>query len=120
MADYDRQISILLANEATANSRIQRTMQEKDALLGVSGDGEGSALNDELRARIKENTCELFKTAKDLNINVNDPEYLKLVSQDTLPMLNEIECLLNNYLETFSEYDNEDQKLFEQVQYTIK
>lgn len=95
-------------------------MQEKDALLGVSGDGEGSALNDELRARIKENTCELFKTAKDLNINVNDPEYLKLVSQDTLPMLNEIECLLNNYLETFSEYDNEDQKLFEQVQYTIK
>jgi len=113
MADYDKKITILLANEASNNARISRTQLEKDALLGITGDGEGHAINDDLRGRIEDNTCEVYKTAKELNISSTDPEYLKLISQDTLPMLNEIECLLNNYLETFSEYQGEDPKLFE-------
>jgi hypothetical protein len=77
-------------------------------------------LTEDLRATIKDNTCELYKTAKDLNINVNDAEYLKMISQDTLPMLNEIEVILNSYMENFKEYENDDQKLYEQVQKTIK
>jgi hypothetical protein len=35
-------------------------------------------------------------------------------------MLNEIECLLNNHLESFAEYETEDSKLFESVQKQIK
>jgi threonine aldolase len=35
-------------------------------------------------------------------------------------MLNEIECLLNNYLENFKEYEEEDETLFTQVQKQIK
>lgn len=93
---------------------------EKDALMGITGDGDGNAINDELMNRIEVNTCELYKTAKELNISSNDPEYLKQISQDTLPMINEIEIYLNNYLETFAKYEQEDPKLFEQVQKTIK
>ena len=35
-------------------------------------------------------------------------------------MLNEIECLLNNYLENFKKYEEEDEKLFLSVQTQIK
>ena len=80
MVDFGKKIAILQENEGTNNARIQRTQQEKDALLGITGDGEGSALTEDLRATIKDNTCELYKTAKDLNINVNDAEYLKMIS----------------------------------------
>jgi len=53
---------------------------EKDALMGITGDGDGNAINDELMNRIEVNTCELYKTAKELNISSNDPEYLKQIS----------------------------------------
>lgn len=70
-----------------------------------------------------ENTQELYKTAKDLNNNtsaISDQEYQKQISQDTLPMLIEIECLLNNYLENFKEFEEEDEDLFTKVQKDIK
>ena len=70
-----------------------------------------------------ENSQELYKTAKDLNNNtsaISDQEYQKQISQDTLPMLIEIECLLNNYLENFKEFEEEDEDLFTKVQKDIK
>ena len=50
---------------------------------------------------MEENTQKLYVTAKDIEVKTNDPEYNKLISQDTLPMLNEIEVMLNHYMETF-------------------
>lgn len=78
MSEYDKKIKILLANEATNTARIGRTQLEKDALSLITGDGDGSAIEDGLAQRIEENTQDLYKTAKDLNINtsaISDQEY---------------------------------------------
>ena len=40
MSDYDKEITILLANESSATTRINRTQVEKDALSLSSGEGE--------------------------------------------------------------------------------
>ena len=56
MSDFDKEITILLANESSATTRINKTQVEKDALSLITGDGEGSAINDDLRQRIQENT----------------------------------------------------------------
>jgi len=69
-----------LANESSNTTRIGKILVEKDALVSITGDKEGSALDDNMRSRIVENTQELYKTAKDLNITVNDPEYQKMLS----------------------------------------
>ena len=123
MSEYDKIIKTLLANEENNTARIRKTQAEKDALSLITGDTDGSALDDGLRQRIVENTQELYKTAKDLNNNtsaISDQEYQKQISQDTLPMLIEIECLLNNYLENFKEFEEEDEDLFTKVQKDIK
>mgnify|MGYP001068762449 FL=1 len=52
-------------------------------------------------------------------MRTNDPEYTKLISQDTLPMLNEIEVMLNHYLETFEKFEAEDPELYIAVQKKI-
>lgn len=78
MSEYDKKIKILLANEATNTARIGRTQLEKDPLSLITGDGDGSAIEDGLAQRIEENTQDLYKTAKDLNINtsaISDQEY---------------------------------------------
>lgn len=69
MAEYDKIIKTLLANEENNTVRIKKTQAEKDALSLITGDTEGSAIDDGLRQRIVENTQELYKTAKDLNNN---------------------------------------------------
>ena len=52
-------------------------------------------------------------------MRTNDPEYTKLISQDTLPMLNEIEVILNHYLETFAAFDVDDHEEYIAVQKNI-
>ena len=50
-------------------------------------------------------TQELYITAKDIDVKTNDAaEYNKLVSQSNLVMLNEIECILNEFLINFDKY----------------
>lgn len=71
MAEYDKIIKTLLANEDNNTARIKKTQAEKDALSLITGDTEGSAIDDGLRLRIVENTQELYKTAKDLNNNTS-------------------------------------------------
>ena len=61
----------------------------------------------------------MYVTAKDIEVKTNDPEYTKLISQETLPMLNEIECILNNYLETFQQFEADDPELYLSVQKRI-
>ena len=88
-------------------------------MMGFSEDGEGQSLDEHNRMRIEENTQKLYVTAKDIEVKTNDPEYNKLISQDTLPMLNEIECILNNYLETFQQFEADDPDLYISVQKKI-
>lgn len=56
MAEYDKKIKILLANEATNTARITRTQLEKDALSLITGDGDAGGIDDSLRLKIEENT----------------------------------------------------------------
>ena len=76
-------------------------------------------MDDNIRGRIEEHTQKLYVTAKDIEVKTNDPEYTKLISQDTLPMLNEIEIYLNNYLETFGQFEADDAELYLSVQKKI-
>jgi hypothetical protein len=46
----------LEANEASNVQRIQRTVQEKNALMGLTEDGDGNNLDELTRLRIEENT----------------------------------------------------------------
>lgn len=117
--DFANKIAILEANEATNVARIGRTQQEKDALSVFTEDGEGHSLEENLRIRMEENTQKLYVTAKDIEVKTNDPEYTKLISQETLPMLNEIEVMLNHYLETFQSFENEDRDEYIAVQKNI-
>lgn len=92
-------------NEASNVARIQRTVQEKNALMGFTEDGESQFLDENVRHRIESHTQQLFAVAFDIEVKSNDLEFTKQLSQDTLPMLNEIECTLNRYLEKFSEFE---------------
>lgn len=56
MTEYDKKIKVLLANEATNTARITRTQLEKDALSLITGDGDGTFIDDSLRQRIEENS----------------------------------------------------------------
>ena len=58
--------------------------------------------------------------AKDIEAKPNDPEYNKLISQNTLTMLNDIECVLNAHLELFGEFEKEDSKTYNEVQKDIR
>lgn len=118
-AEFANIIAVLEANEAANTAKIARTMQEKDALLGVTEDSEGQFIDENTKQRIEESTQKLYITAKDFEVKANDPEYAKLISQDTLPMLNEIECILNQYLETFQQFEQDDPERFQQVQKRI-
>ena len=100
-------------------ARIQRTVQEKNALNGFTEEEDEQNLDENLRGRIEEHTQKLYVTAKDIEVKTNDPEYTKLISQDTLPMLEEIEIHLNSYLETFAQFEHEDPELYIQVQKKI-
>ena len=61
----------------------------------------------------------MYVAAKDIEVKPNDPEYTKLISQETLPMLNEIEWILNNYLEIFQQFEADDPELYVSVQKKI-
>jgi hypothetical protein len=52
MSDYDKEITILIANESSATTRINRTQVEKDALSEITGQGEEKSMNEDLRQRI--------------------------------------------------------------------
>lgn len=69
MAEGERELKILRANESNNAARIVKTVAEKDALSMLTGDSNKAAIDDVLRLRIEENTQELYKTAKDLNNN---------------------------------------------------
>lgn len=49
MSEYDKIIKTLLANEENNTARIRKTQAEKDALSLITGDTDGSALDDGLR-----------------------------------------------------------------------
>lgn len=103
-----KQLSVLQTNMNTNLARIDKTKQEKDALQSFTEDGEGQNLDEQVREMIDENTRKLYLVTKDVEAKPNDPEYNKLLSQNTLTMLNEIEYTINQYLETFDHFATED------------
>lgn len=50
-------------------------------------------------------TRELYIVAKGIEAKPNDPEYNKLINQNALTMLNEIEQVVNSHLDLFLEYE---------------
>ena len=83
--------------------RIEKTVKEKDALMSLGDDTETNNLDEAIGAKIDDEAKKLFIVARDIEIKPKDPEYNKLISQNTLTMLNEIECILNDYLLFFEE-----------------
>jgi len=79
-AEFMKQIAILEANKLNNSTRIEKTAQEKDALLIFTEEGEGQNLDDLVRNQIDENTKKLYIVSKDIETRPNDPEYNKLIS----------------------------------------
>ena len=52
-SEFSMQIGILKGNENTNMSRIEKTNQEKDALIGISEDTEGKSLDPYTQARLE-------------------------------------------------------------------
>ena len=69
-------------------------------MQGFTEDSEGLGLDPFTRERIDEETKKLYRVAKDLKENTKDSAKIPL----TLNMLEETECILNDYLDCFKQY----------------
>ena len=101
-SEFSKQIGILRGNENNYASRIEKTNQEKNALLGITEDTEGKSLDPVVQQKLENEIRALYIVAMTkVNEEPNEGIKQKVYNANPLTLVEDTENIINKFLEEF-------------------